>query len=581
MTNDPRKDPAGPDDQERQEPIKDKPAEDPGEMLEVKIDPGNYDPTLDPNNPEFDNEKFNQSFSRAREALKEALVKQGEFAAAIAEQMNTNPVLQSYLQAASKLQENIAEELKKQLPGIDLDVDLINVDGITMPAQEVIKRLATYTFKIPPELRNIINETADEARRESAIIKEVEGLEPYLAKELKKKKYGGRDLDTLWDEAETTEGGSFGNPAPGSLFLQAIKAARAARDRAEEKEQLPAVHYNKTPDIALTIGKASYTLFDPAIYEKINNEEIPLFIIDPKTGSRGRKPKDIPGQLSFFPMKYERDGKDQITLYCGIEPDKNYFSKLGLSGILDDEDYFNLSFIGDAYLNGNTIISARTMYKEYIGGDPKADQLTNFVRRLDKLAAIRVHIDDRELKAAWSKDDPTATYKFISQQVANLTIGGDKFVVNGQVAETNIKINEFPALLAIDQEIGQYTTVPKSLLQVKKKNGRAPRREKRFYKVLHYLVRRIARIKNGGAINKIRYATFYEDMGETTPRGRQLARDMMFIILDHFVREKWITGYKEEVKNGEAGLKFSWNSEAAKQIKKRAAYKEKGLPNKK
>ena len=280
-------------------------------------------------------------------------------------------------------------------------------------------------------------------------------------------------------------------------------------------------------------------------------------------------------------MKYERDGKDQITLYCGIEPDKNYFSKLGLSGILDDEDYFNLSFIGDAYLNGNTLMSARKMYKEYIGGDPKADQLTNFVKRLDKMAAIRAHIDDRELKAAWGKDDPGATYKFISQQVAPITIGGEKLISNGQVSEVNIKIHEFPALLAIDREIGQYITVPKSLLQVKKKNGRAPRRDKRYYKVLHYLVRRIARIKNGGVINKIRYATFYEEMGETTPRGRQLARDMMFIILDHFVREKWITGYKEEVKNGEAGLKFSWNSEAAKQIKKRAAYKKKGLPNKK
>lgn len=235
MTNDPRKT------DNQQEPIKDKPARDPGEMLKVKFDPDNYDPTLDPDNPEFDNEKFKQTFAQAREAIKEALDKQEEFAAAIVEQMNTNPVLQSYLQAAAKLQESIAEELKKQLPGIDLSIDSINVDGIIMPAKDLIKQLATYNLEVPPELRNILNETADAARRESAIIEEVKELEPYIQKELKKKKYGGRDLDTLWDEAETTNGGSFGSPAPSSLFSQAIKAARIAKARDKASYEAKAV----------------------------------------------------------------------------------------------------------------------------------------------------------------------------------------------------------------------------------------------------------------------------------------------------------------------------------------------------
>lgn len=390
-------------------------------------------------------------------------------------------------------------------------------------------------------------------------LQDITELEPFLAEELKKPEYQGKTLEQLATEADRLE--REGKPSDGTLYAKAVAAARAARAAAEGREeqeqplQLPQVLYNKKPDISLTIGKGSVVLFSPR--EWLN------YWKEVKTQERGQ----IPGQMSFFPVKYERDGNEEITLYCGVS--ENSFRRS-----MSSEDYFYLSFIGDFYLAGNRVVSISKFFREITGKRGNTTQLTELYNKLAELQATPLVIRDREVREAWSvppdKNDPKATYKEIRQPAAPITLGAERFIANGGIAEAKIRIYDFPAILKVDLDIGQYTTVQKTLLQVKEKNGRAVNRTPRFYTVLQYLINRIARIKSGKQKNKILYDTFFNDIGETTTRGQQLALDLFFKILDHFVREGWITSYKEETtkSTGKTGVKFTWSSTPASSTRK-------------
>lgn len=510
----------------------------------ITIDAPEIAPEVDPDSPNFNANEWKKQTAGAAASLKRTI-----------EAISIDPAAMETINALVK----ISSESLNEASGIIHDLRETVFKGLT-GAQLFFNSNAWQN------LRESLTRIAEGAPQLLFAAQKMQELFPYLEAELKKPEYEGKTIDDLYDEAELDENGE---PAAGSLFDQLVSAAMDALEADQKKKQLPAIDYKGTPDINLTVGKASYILFNPETEDKVRRGELPLYIDDEITGQLKSKKGDIPGQLSFFPIKYESEGKEEITLYCGIDRDEGFIEKLGLQGALDDTDYFYLSFLADAFIEGNSLMSVRKLYKDYIGGDPNPDQLTRFINRLDKLAATRVHINDKDLRKAWGADEQNATYKFISQQAAPITIGGEKFVTGGQVAEATIKIHEFPAILAIDYDIGQYTTVTKSLLQVKKKNGRSPRKNERYYRVLHYLVRKIARIKRGKLRNKILYDTFYKDTNETTERDKQLAREMLFTILDHFVREQWITGYKEEVtkSTGKAGLKFTWKDTGEKKKK--------------
>lgn len=67
-----------------------------------------------------------------------------------------------------------------------------------------------------------------------AYFQESKALEQYLNKELQKPQYGGQGIGELFNSANFND---EGEPEPGSLFLQAIKAARAAERRTVAAQQ--------------------------------------------------------------------------------------------------------------------------------------------------------------------------------------------------------------------------------------------------------------------------------------------------------------------------------------------------------
>lgn len=430
--------------------------------------------------------------------------------------------------------------------------------GILAQAEQSIKDMVD---SLPPEVKERLQEYRE--------------LMPYLDEELKNPKYEGKDIVDLGAEAELDENGDM---LPSSLFVQAMNAARAARDAQGDAEQLPAIDYKPfSSQIAFNIDKSVERVFNAEWTKKALSGGIDLFVRDPGSGTYSKKTRDIPGQLSFIPLSYEKAGKEEITLFYDLEYDMQKLKDLGLPPDTTEEDFLLLTFIADAFTAKNTIITPTQLYTQFTGTKPNERQLNDFVNSLMKLAGTMVRLDDREVMKSRGKTKFSEYYG----QLAPIEFLNKRYVVNGAVASSLIQINNFPRVLSVGRETGQYTTIPKSLLYVrkyktskgKKLPGAMQRRTPRFYKALVYLIKTIAQIKNPTTprVNKIIYDTYYEAVGAETRREKQLSRDLLFVILDHFVYENWITSYVEETtqSTGKAGLKFTWDATAEKIERKR------------
>lgn len=371
-------------------------------------------------------------------------------------------------------------------------------------------------------------------------------------------------------------------PAPNDMGTALMDYFIEKAQQIRERKGLPKVKYQpaENQQIRLSIDKLMQQLFNPRMNEKVKQGQVDLMIRDPEAGSYKRKRGEIPGQLSFFPVSYEGQGEKQITLYYGLDYNKEKLKKLGLPEETTAEDFFILSVIGNAAVTGNIEVSANKLYKDFTGKEPNSRERTRFINRLMKMAGTMIDIDDREVMEAWGQE----TYNQYYGQLAPLEFINERFVANGGVANSRIKITTFPRVLQTGQRIGQYITIPKSLLYVKrydrgkdkdgkKKKPRAIKRTPRFYELLMILLKEIAMIKSGSRTNKILYSTLYKEL-DIDPKSpsdydaRREAKEIMFVILEHFRREKWITTYKEETtkSTGEVGVKFTWSDTGSKGI---------------
>ena len=399
-----------------------------------------------------------------------------------------------------------------------------------------------------------------------------EELAPYLAAELAKPQYEGKTFEELWKETETDDDGLFPND---SLIMQAVFAADAARFEAEPEAIREATDWKpaeviryknrKAPNLSLSVGKGALRVFDKREWDRAR-----------ALAARN----EIPGQMSLFtiPVSYEKKGADEITLFCGMTSDS-------FLSALTPEDFFALSFIDDSFVNGNTKITLHKFFREYYGGKPSEKQLDDLYKKLEALASTTLKINDKQVREAWADKDEkrtkSAKYREIVQAAAPIKLGAEKYVVSGQVSDATMVIYDRPAVLQADRVAKQITTVPKTLLQVKKDNGRFVSRTPRFYRVLFYLIRRIALIKSGTNPNTLILDNFYLELGEETARGRALAYSVMMDIIHHFERENWITSHKtttSKTTGGEA-LSFTW-TDADGRVTRRAPRKRRRIPKK-
>lgn len=410
------------------------------------------------------------------------------------------------------------------------------------------KEAASLLSRIPiAETREALQELLDAMRGVQAILDEIRDLEPYINAELDKPEYNGITIIDILDKYEPRD--LQAGPPEGSTLAKVMEAAR-------EKAgiNLPKITYNKGVDLELNLDKLNTTLYDfrtPAMKKQIE----------------GQLSLALPIEKAVIPVKYERDNAPEVTLFFNYNFDHELMRRLNLPENIDDEDFFCLSIIADNYVKGNDLISATKLYRDLNGADPNTTQLSKFVDRLYKLLSTTIYINDKDVLSAWkAEENKSDTYNEIVGPLAPMIMHAKRYTVNGRVVDGNIKIIGFPLVFQTGRAIGQRTTIPKSLLAVKRKDGRNIRHTARYYKVLHYLIREIARIKNGTRKNKLLYDTFIVEMGEKTARGKQLAMDLFFNSLDHFTRENWIKGYKEETtkSTGKVGVKILFDDASKK-----------------
>lgn len=443
---------------------------------------------------------------------------------------------------------SMVEETDKAIARVFKDETTPKNEHVLHNWNKVKMRMGTIFF-CRVFIAHIINRVQGIQETQDNFYNEFNKVYPYIEKEMQKAPEGYymlRELDiydgltlpevmTLWSTGEATGDQS-------QLLLNAIREAQ----RAEGQSQLPTVTYTKKAGVELTTDKLTTLFFGP-------NAPAP----------KGQ----IPGQMSFIPVKFEKDGAPEITLWYTFDFDNDVLNRLKLEKKIDDEDYFILSFIASYWRSGLRIVSISKLYRDMTGENPNTTQLTAITNRLMKIAATNIYINDRNVRQSWDIVDEQKTYKEILTPLAPIKVGAERFVTRGKVVESSIRIYDEPDIIRLGYEMGQYTTIPKNLLHVKKKGGRKLSRTPRFYRVLHYLIRRIVTIKDGRLSSKILYDTFYEETGETTIRGKQLARDCMYTILDHFKTcDKWITSYKEETtaSTGKVGVRIFYTPKTPK-----------------
>ena len=444
--------------------------------------------------------------------------------------------------------DSVMQDMRPYLQGTNTPVDLD--DDIRRRARKIFETLADRTEPLWAAM------TAEAA------------LSDYIKAELAKPKYSGKKYKDIASSG-TDENGRI---IKGSLYEQLFKAAKKARDKeiaasTGAKKELQPVRYVKKNNIELTLDGLTVKFFEA-------NAPAPP---DPPP-AKGQTRKE----MAVYPVKYGETESSEIELYYTYSFDDSLFNQKKLKKEIDDEDYFILSFIASYWRAGENLVSVSKLYRDLTGENPNQKQLTALTNRLYKIAGTNIFIDSKDVRQAWHIEDVTETFQESLIPLASIAVGAEYLAARGQVTKATMKIYAEPEIMKLGFAIGQITTVPQALLHVKKKNGRKLTRTLRFYRVLHYLIRRIAAIKNGNLAHKLLYKTFYEEIGETTIRDKQLALNCMYTILDHFKNCDWITGYREETTptTGDVGVRITCPaSEEASKKKKLTTKKKASIKN--
>lgn len=451
-------------------------------------------------------------------------------------QQTVSPAFELFLQ--TQYQRNSAiEEYGKIIAAAMRSPAMEAMQNMVITMQTNLERV-TRTFQSMQDIfdasrwdstRQMLEEIAATAPALLDLMQEVSELTPYLEAEIQKPEYEGKTLDDLLSEAET---GSDGLPVDDSIVMQAIAAARAARDADAEKKQLPKVAYTKgTKDVKTVTDKFANLFFSIAAPQ-----------------SKG----ELNGQRQFIPVRYEKRGaKKEITLLYDYSFNEDTIQRFGLSRNFDDQAFFVASVVDNLLDEGNSTISATKLWHEMGNdGSPSADALTNLINILRLGMSTIITADISQIVEAWGIAKDGKSRELISQ-VIPVQIAHEKFAANGKTASAMINITGHTPFYIIGYPLNHYTTWSKDILRRYK-----GRRTKRYYSVLRFLITQIGWMRNGKSrrSNKILYESLYEYTGDKTTRARQLSRDMMYKLFDEvFIPTGYISAYKED-SSGKPGV---------------------------
>lgn len=411
-------------------------------------------------------------------------------------------------------------------------------DTITKSLQGLVKENAVFAE----------NEEAIAAYSESQLEdgpEELKAIAPFLLAELKA---DPDHADTPIEEAYRAGTDARGNltdspyrehikraqerAAVEGALSRAVSSVKILRQTANEiggteaastEEILPRVQYKRTTELKTVTDKLTNVFFS-------------------LTAPASSTP-DVNGQRKMTPLRYEsQKAKKEVTLFYDYVYNEDVLDKYGLSKKFDDFDFFVMTIIDTLYSAGNDLVSFTKIYNEMGGeGSPTSKQLEPIYYSVLKGLSTTITIDDAEAQKAWNTDK-TGTYHEIISPVIPVQIGNERFIANGRIANGFVKINGFSPFMQVAKPLGHLTAWDKKILRLY-----TGKRTKRYYSVLRFLMLQIGWMRNGDRSNKILYSSLYQYTGDTTARAQQLARDMMYRLLDEvFKPAGYITAYREK-----------------------------------
>ena len=452
-------------------PMEDKAAPDPGHRERVvTIKRAEYDPTLDPESPEFDREKW--------DAMR------------------------------AEMQENIKGTVDNMLDAAGIPInDLLQAAGSAINFMQAagqaitgaINKLAIYSKSEEwRELVEAVRELAKNAPAWVETLDEYNALTPYLEEELKKPEYEGKTISELMDAAATDEDD---NPIETSLFMQAWRAAQAARAAAEAKEEPPQATIKRAETVEYPLDKPNSKIWN--LLEKDTQGQVSFNMA--KSGSGEHLP-------AYYAIDFDSLGSD-ITITKRLLP-------------FDKRVYIAVSALFNA---GNNVITLSQIYYAMGNtGRPAKWSLQKINDAVTKMTTARIFFDNEQEAKKYN-------YNHFKYDGSLLPLERGVAIVNGQLADAAIHIFREPPLISFAKKRNQITTVDVRLLQspVSKTDANLL--------IDDYLIERISKAKNGKAHScRILYKTLYEHANITTKKQEQRAPDKINKYLTHYQKESFI-----------------------------------------
>ena len=435
-------------------------------------------------------------------------------------QQTVSPAFELFLQ--TQYQRNSAiEEYGKIIAAAMRSPAMEAMQNMVITMQTNLERV-TRTFQSMQDIfdasrwdstRQMLEEIAATAPALLDLMQEVSELTPYLEAEIQKPEYEGKTLDDLLSEADPAD---TGEPADDSLFMQALAAARAARDADAAKEEIPRAAITRAQSVEYPLDKPNSKIWN--LLEKDTKGQVAFNMA--KHGSRQTF-------LAYYAIDFDALSNDgRITLTKRLLP----FDKLV---------YIAVSALFNA---GNNVITLSQIYYTMgYTGRPGLKDLTRINEAITKMTTARIFFDNEQEAEKYK-------YPRFKYDGSLLPLERGTVIVNGKLADAAIKIYREPPLITFAKQRQQITTIDAKLL-------RAPiSKTDANLQIQDYLLERISKAKNGkGRSCRILFRTLYERTGipdkpktNTEKQRKKRAPEKIKKYLTYYQEQEFITRFTTE-----------------------------------
>lgn len=185
---------------------------------------------------------------------------------------------------------------------------------------------------------------------------------------------------------------------------------------------------------------------------------------------------------------------------------------------------------------GKRIVTYTEIYKNMgYTGRPGQNDLDKIDKAVSKMSAAHIYLsNDAEIKAAYKRN------RYVYDG-ALLPIERVRAIVNGQLAESAVKLFREPPLVSFARDRKQITTITRKMLE-------SPlSKTDENIRIEDYLIEEIASVKRGQRRNKFLYETVFEKTGlsgKSKQKQRQRAPEKIRKLLAHYVSCGTISRYE-------------------------------------